>query len=578
MAQARFRGYRMAMVVALVLAGVLTGVGLRPAAAQVTAVRGSALGYVANVSIINSPVNTRGPAPTVTLPAGGSATPVTATEPSARAVIGPATIFTSGPLEVSTQGTPAGGSVTSSSKVSNLNTSQQETLTAAAAQSTCTASGTGVSGTTTITNGILQTDSGLDVNSDGDYTDAGEHAPVNVAVPSNPGPNTVIPGHVHIGEVTDNFEYVFNERITNADGSLTVNAAHQRFLGPAAVGDLVIGQSVCGVTGTAATTTTTAPGASTTSTAPGATTTTTAPAATTTTTPVTTTTTASASTTTTSASTTTTGPAGSTTLAGGAYGYFTSVALFGGAPATRGPEPAVTLPATGADPPLTATAASGRAAYGPAEIFTSGRIEVSTQGTPGPAGSVRSSSALTDVGPGPLIAQTLTSTCSASPTAQTASVTIAGGKLTTSEGANLDSEADDTIVNLPANPAVNTSFEGKLEGIGDSFRIVLNEQTRSSGSITVNAAHMYLLGPTAVGEAIIGQSRCGATATTSSGPGGSGSVIAAGGMARTGSDPAPLVALAIALAAVGSAVTYSGGRLVRRKLRAMPWSKRSLLR
>ncbi len=99
-------------------------------------------------------------------------------------------------------------------------------------------------------------------------------------------------------------------------------------------------------------------------------------------------------------------------------------------------------------------------------------------------------------------------------------MTVAGGKITTSEGSNLDSEADDTIVDVAANPAPNTSFEGKLEGIGDSFRIVVNEQTTSGGSITVNAVHMYLLGPTAVGEAIIGQSRCGATATTGGGGGG----------------------------------------------------------
>ncbi len=34
----------------------------------------------------------------------------------------------------------------------------------------------------------------------------------------------------------------------NPDGSLTVNAAHQTFFGPTVVGELVIGQSVAGVT------------------------------------------------------------------------------------------------------------------------------------------------------------------------------------------------------------------------------------------------------------------------------------------------------------------------------------------
>jgi hypothetical protein len=570
------------MAVALVAAALFGVVGLRPAAGQVTAVKGSAFGFrVFSLSLFGGAQPDFGPAPTVTLPAGGSATPVTATAPSADASVTPARFFTSGQLDVSTQGTTTSGSVTSTARVANINTSQQEILTAAAVESTCTANSTGVSGATTLTGGSLQIDSGLDVNGDGDYTDAGEHPPVSEALPATPAANREYMGHIHLSSTSqDTFRVVFNEQVVNGDGSITVNAVHEYLLGPVAKGEVIVGQVVCGITGTAATTTSTTTGASTTSTTAGATTTTTAGATTTTTAASTTTTTTASPTTTTSASTTTTTSQAGTALGGGAYGYFTSVGLFGGAAATRGPEPSVTLPAAGADPPLTATLPSARAAYGPAEIFTSGKIDVSTQGTAGAGGSARSSASLTDVGPGPFVAQSLSSTCTASSTGRSGSVTVTGGKITTSEGANLDSEADDTIVQVAASPAPNTSFEGKLESIGDSFRIVVNEQTVSGGSITVNAVHMYLLGPTAVGEAIIGQSRCGATATTT-GPGGgqSASVTGSGtAMVRTGSEAATMVAFALVLAVGGSTVTFwSQGLRDRRRGRPMPWSRHRAL-
>lgn len=580
MAQAQVRGYRMGMALTLVFAVLFGVVGLHPAAGQVTGVKGSAFGFrVFNLSLFGGAQPEFGPAPTVTLPAGGSATPMTASAPSADASVTPAHFFTSGQLDVSTQGTVASGSVSSTARVANINTSQAEILTATAIESTCTANGTGVSGATTITGGSLQVDSGLDTNGDGDYTDAGEHAPVSEALPTSPAVNREYTGHIHLSSTSqDSFRVVFNEQVKNADGSITVNAVHEYLLGPVAKGEVIVGQVVCGVTGSAVTTTSTTTGGTTTSTTGGTTTTTVG--ATTTTTVAATTTTTGASTTTTPASTTSTTSQAGTSLGGGAYGYFTSVGLFGGAPATRGPEPSVTLPATGADPPLTATLPSARAAYGPAEIFTSGKIDVSTQGTAGPGGSARSSASLSDVGPGPFVAQSLSSTCTASSTGRTGSVSVSGGKITTSEGANLDSEADDTIVQLAANPAPNTSFEGKLESIGDSFRIVVNEQVTSGGSITVNAVHMYLLGPTAVGEAIIGQSRCGATATTTgSGGGGSGTLSASGGgVARTGTEAATMVAFALVLAVGGSTVTFWSRSLRdRRRGRPMPWSRHRVI-
>jgi hypothetical protein len=71
---------------------------------------------------------------------------------------------------------------------------------------------------------------------------------VNENVPVHPVPNTSYTGHVHVNGGTENFRYVFNEQVTNPDGSLTVYAAHEYLLGPTAVGDLYIGKSDCGVT------------------------------------------------------------------------------------------------------------------------------------------------------------------------------------------------------------------------------------------------------------------------------------------------------------------------------------------
>ena len=70
----RFAG----LVVAAVVAGAtLVSLGQGSAGADVTAVKGDAYGYFGNVSLFGGPLNTRGPAPTVTLPPGGSAVPIT---------------------------------------------------------------------------------------------------------------------------------------------------------------------------------------------------------------------------------------------------------------------------------------------------------------------------------------------------------------------------------------------------------------------------------------------------------------------------------------------------------------------
>jgi hypothetical protein len=225
-----------AVVVAASLAMLQVGIiQARSAAADVVSLTGSAFGSYANVSLFGGPFDERGPSPAVTLPASGGFEQ--ATQASGSVVYGPATFFTSGPLDVRTDGTTGPtGSVTSTTSIQSINTSGNEVFTAAEAASSCTASESGVTGSTTITNGTLQVSEG-DPGVDGDE--------VVIAVPVNPAPNTSYDGQLE--SVGDHFRYVFNEQIVSPDGSLTVNAAHQYLLGPTAVGDLIIGQAVCGV-------------------------------------------------------------------------------------------------------------------------------------------------------------------------------------------------------------------------------------------------------------------------------------------------------------------------------------------
>ena len=245
------------LLTATLAAILLIGVGQGPAHADVTAVKGSAFGYSCTVSVFGNSCTPPGPTPTVTLAPDASNSPLTASAASASASAGPATIFSSGRLDISTQGTLGStGSVTSSTNIANVNASGQENFTATNLASSCAASETAVSnGSTTITNGTLVTDNG-----DDDPTNTiPDHPPVSVTLPTNPAPNKSYDGHIHIGNTTDTFRYVFNEQTLNADGSITVNAAHQYLLGPAAIGDLIIGRSVCGVTGTTPPPDTTAP-------------------------------------------------------------------------------------------------------------------------------------------------------------------------------------------------------------------------------------------------------------------------------------------------------------------------------
>jgi len=214
----------------------------------------------------------------VTLPSGGSTT-LTQSKASTSGFVGPAEFFSTGAITVKTQGTTgATGSVTSSTNIANVDRNGSENFgygpldattlypknpngLSTTVASSCTSSETGTSGSTTITNGLLELDNGYDPLNNGTYTgvDASGragHKPVRITVPSNPAPNTTYTGHIEVNGSQDNWKYVFNEQVTNSDGSLTVYAGHQYILGPTAVGDLWFGKSQCGVKRTSKTTVT----------------------------------------------------------------------------------------------------------------------------------------------------------------------------------------------------------------------------------------------------------------------------------------------------------------------------------
>lgn len=186
--------------------------------AGVSAVDGGAYGADVNVTtLLGLSVNV-GPTPQVTLPSGGSATPITA---STLSVSAPGLLST-GVLSVSTQGTPAGGSVTSSASAAGV--SVPLVLSAGAVSSTCTADSSGATGSTSLASASVG----------------------GVAVSASPAPNTSI-------SVAGVATVILNEQIvTGAQGSqsITVNAIDIKLLPGLAglgTGSIIIGQSTCSV-------------------------------------------------------------------------------------------------------------------------------------------------------------------------------------------------------------------------------------------------------------------------------------------------------------------------------------------
>lgn len=486
------------------------GVGHQAASASpattVTGVTGRALGYVASIGLEGQPPRQEGPpgtagcdansstacSPSVTLPPTGAAQTATDSD-GATATDGRAVILRSTSMTVDTHGTRGDtGSVASSASATNVVAGP---FTAAQAGSSCQASDAGLVASATISGGRLVTAPG---------------APAT-PVAASPAPNTAYTGTDASGA---GFRVVFNEQITNPDGSLTVNAYHQLLLGPSATGELILGQAVCGVTlaGMAGI-------LSSLPVPPGA------PA------PIH----AAAARQPSAAGTKAAAATGSAaiasvplaipggTSASGAYGFYASVSLFGGPATPSGLTPKVELPAAGSDTPITATDPTGKAQYGPASIYESTEMKVSTQGK---AGSTTSSASAADIGPTQVTAKLVTSTCTADASGLSGSASFTAGKILVSLGPDLDTPtADDTVVDIPANPPPNTSFDGKLENTGDTFKVVVNEQEKTADAITVNGVHLILQGPIAKGDVVIAQSRCSKTGAAST-PGDTGTPAA----------------------------------------------------
>jgi len=103
------------------------------------------------------------------------------------------------------------------------------------------------------------------------------------------------------------------------------------------------------------------------------------------------------------------------------------------------------------------------------------------------------------------------SQCSSNALGSTASTTLAPNSM-------LKVNATQTLT-LPTNPSPGVTIQGvdnSPGGSGDTFTVILNEQTLTSGGtntgITVNAVHIVLHGPTATGDIVIAQSHCDSTA------------------------------------------------------------------
>jgi len=229
-----------------------------------------------------------------------------------------------------------------------------------------------------------------------------------------------------------------------------------------------------------------------------------------------------------------------------AFNYFTNVSLFGGPYSVRGYGQDATAPETAASPSVICPAGGGatsvtdpdgaKAAYGPGVIFggiwpddqsvapPSGPLSSSVDCVAGDAGYGTASTAVGlmpagspypgGVGPGPVIADEAHSTCTARPDGTaTVSTTIVNGVLETSYDPNTQLAV--TSEPIPLNPPVNYTRSGTIDHVGDRYRVVFNEQiTHPDGSRTVNAVHLYLLGPTAVGDMVLGSSTCGVPTTT----------------------------------------------------------------
>ena len=215
------------------------------AASSVTTVAGVAYGYHAySMSFFGGLQKDTGPTPIATLAPNASNSPQTSTSSTGLVQYGPATLFTSDGISATTSGSlGTTGSVTSHTSVADINKAStqplntgSEQLTADNISSRCSASTSGASGGTTVTNGTVEVNNGS--------------TPKFVTVPTSPAPNTAIKGVIHISASDkESFRFVFNEQVKSGN-SIIVNAVHEYLNGPTAKGNLIIGQAVCSTAGT----------------------------------------------------------------------------------------------------------------------------------------------------------------------------------------------------------------------------------------------------------------------------------------------------------------------------------------
>jgi hypothetical protein len=225
------------------------------------------------------------------------------------------------------------------------------------------------------------------------------------------------------------------------------------------------------------------------------------------------------------------GPAHAGIVSGSACAYRSSVSLFGGPATVRGcgqtipPGDAgsasteVTLPPGGSTTPVVAVDPDGaRALYGPATLF-GGRFiqEPAGQNTVPPSGpltaqtvgtaTVRSVATANAVGPQPFYARSVVGACTAGTWGKTLTAQLVDAFVVTTTDFFGNPR---TTVAVPRLPPVNYTVPFTINNVGDHGTLVFNERLDNpDGSTTVNAVHMYLQGPTAIGDMVIGQARCG---------------------------------------------------------------------
>ena len=220
-----------------------------------------------------------------------------------------------------------------------------------------------------------------------------------------------------------------------------------------------------------------------------------------------------------------------TAVRGSAFGYYSNVSLFGGPYDLRGYGQSATAPAIAATPSVALASTGGStsltdsdgsmAAYGPAVIFgwfdtatstytSTGAQMVTASGTISGSGAVTSRAIVNNAGPGPLVMPQITTTCSRSGSTTSVTVQVNNGYVETSTDASTGAVTSTQAI--ATYPSPGARINGTINHVGDSFHVIFNEQSvNADGSTTVVGAHLYLDGPTAVGDLVVASATCGVT-------------------------------------------------------------------